>query len=495
MGLLEKLELHYPPRYAPEWGSGGIFGLKYHRGVLYFTVAFEAVAHFVSEEGVMRYRFEQVGPPPASGGDTYNAVDAVDGQIYFGGWVHSPAPAVSKGGQGATLSFVNKYSHLHVYDVGEGTVRLLWKEGLKHETKWVGEVSEVLYDAINDRLLLARGDGMVNLGVYQIDRRGGSYAQLLEGPAFKGTMFYDHACFDVMYDWRRGVEGVQCLDLIEGRVHRLQLDVARGESIDGGSAWWPLSGTVASAYGRLFMFVRGGVFVGDPLDPSSEPMTFVRLLDFVESGYGPRRATVRYVGGGLLVPFNAFTESVRRPADEHEALVRASTATIIGPSVLLYITPPTVKVVAALGARVTGVELVGDKMLLAVNSAANLGRLDATALDSGYRGFVILPQDIVVRPPPPLRFSIPGARVKDRTFGGVPLAGYREPALVVNATKTNRIFVYEYDLALPPEQARAETYSVGPGRNVIELRGFGNSVVSIRFAEPDGEASIKIDLR
>jgi len=194
-------EYFYSSRYGPEWGSGGIFGLKYHRGVLYYTLAFEAIAHFihVSEGRVRRYRFELVGSLPTSGGDTYNAVEAVDDVIYFGGWVH--APAIYKGrekGSVAEISFVNKYSHVHAYNIDEDLVKLLWKESLHHETDWVGEISEIIYDEVNDRLLLARADGMVNLGLYQIDRKGENYKQLSQKPALKGAMLFDYVCFDII---------------------------------------------------------------------------------------------------------------------------------------------------------------------------------------------------------------------------------------------------------------------------------------------------------
>jgi len=160
MGTSEILGmLHdHPPSYAPEWGSGGIFGLKYYRGVLYYTLAFDAVSYFITDSGVERYRFEQVGPLPTSGGDTYNAVEAVDDVIYFGGWVH--APAAYEGGESSlrgTISFTNKYSHVHLYDIGDRRISLLWKEGAGRGDEWAGEVSEIIYNPVQDELLIARG--------------------------------------------------------------------------------------------------------------------------------------------------------------------------------------------------------------------------------------------------------------------------------------------------------------------------------------------------
>lgn len=490
------LEL-YSPRYGPEWGSGGIFGLKYHRGLLYYTVAFEAKANFINiREGyVRRYNFELVGPLPTSGGDTYNAVEVVDDFIYFGGWVH--APIVYRGresGSLATISFVNKFSHVHVYDIREDSVRLLWKESLHHETDWVGEVSEIIYDEINDRLLLARGDGMINLGVYQIDRRGGSYKQLSSRPAQKGSIVYDHACFDILENWVQGISGIQCIDLVENKLKTVYFGDIAQRSVDGDSVESPLTGVTASAYGRFFLFVRGGVFVGNPVDESIESVKFVRMFDFVKSGYNARRTMAKPIGGGILVAFNAFTENVVKPTNDFEKMMFLATNTIVAPSLLVYITPPTARIVGAFGARITGIEIVGDKILLAYNTMANSSRYDAQPIDGGYRGIFSIPTSILNSPPPPIRIKILGTQVDNKTFGGIPLAGYREAKMVIRASKPNKLKIFEYDIGLPSQQAFEDQHSLNNGKNIIDLHSYGNSIVSFKFVEPDPKAAIQIDL-
>ena len=167
------MEYKYGHSYAPEWGSGGIFGLCYHRDVLYYTLAFDAEAHFILRDREKIYKFSAVGKAPRSGGDTYNAVTAVDDEIYFGGWVHAPV-LVKRG----TLLFKNKYSHIHAFNVRTEKVRLLWKESLHSNYIWAGEVSALVYNPINDDLLVARGDGFANLGVYKISRKGGKLERI-----------------------------------------------------------------------------------------------------------------------------------------------------------------------------------------------------------------------------------------------------------------------------------------------------------------------------
>jgi len=490
-------EYFYSPRYGPEWGSGGIFGLKYHRGVLYYTLAFEAIANFiyVNEGRVRRYRFEQVGPLPTSGGDTYNAVEAVDNTIYFGGWVH--APAVYRGreeGLAATISFVNKYSHVHAYNIDEDSIALLWKESLHHETDWVGEVSEIIYDEVNDRLILARGDGMINLGLYQIDRRGGDYKQLSSKPALKGALLYDHMCFDILENWVQGASGVQCLDLVEGKVKYTYFGDVTKRAIDGGEAFYPLTGVVASAYGRLFLFVRGGVFVGNPIDESVEEVRFIRLFDFIKSGYNARRTMAKPVGGGVLVAFNAFSENIVKPMNEFEKILFMATNTIVAPSLLVYITPPTARIVAAFGARVTGIEVMENELLLACNTMANSGRYDAQPIDAGYRTLLPVSTSILNSQPPPVRITATGVQVENKVFGGIPLAGYKEPRLIIKSSKSNTLTIFEYDFSLPPQQAWRETEKLSSGKNVIDLHRFGNAIVSFKLEEQDPKALIHIDL-
>ncbi len=490
-------EYFYSPRYGPEWGSGGIFGLKHHRGVLYYTLAFEAIAHFihVSEGRVRRYRFEFVGSLPTSGGDTYNAVEAVDNIIYFGGWVH--APAIYKGrekGSVAEISFVNKYSHVHAYNIDEDLVKLLWKESLHHETDWVGEISEIIYDEVNDRLLLARADGMANLGLYQIDRKGENYKQLSQKPALKGAILFDHACFDIIENPFQGANGIQCLDLIEGKVIYTYFGDFSKRSIDGGDVVWPMTGVAASAYGRFYLFVRGGVFAGNPIDEGIEEVKFIRLFDFVKSWYNAKRTMAKPVGGGLLVAFNAFTEAIIKPANEFEKIMFTYTNIVVAPSLLVYITPPTARIVGAFGARITGIEVVGDEILLACNNMANTGRYNAQPIDAGYRSLISIQTSILNSQPPPIRIGVKGEQVEDKAFGGIPLAGYKEAKLVINSSKSNILTISEYDLSLPPQEASKDVEKINPGRNIIDLHRYGNSIVSFKLGEPDPKAVIHIDL-
>lgn len=460
----------FPGRYGPEWGSGGIFGLRYHNGVLYFTVAFEAEAHFIDVKSgeEKTYDFTLVGDAPTSGGDTYNAVETVDEFIYFGGWVH--APAVYR--EDRRILFNNKYSHVHVYDTAEGSVKLLWKESIHHETDWAGEISDIIYDPYGDRLLLAREDGHANLGVYSLDRKRGKAEPLITEPSPKGTRVHDVAFFGVGNNFTGGVREFRALDLISGKWEAFK----PGGSVDGKPYERPELGAMASAYNRAFAFVRGGIFAGNPY--MGEVFTFYRLLDF-PTFYAPFRVNAINVGGGILTAFNSHHDASYRKDSSDAGIGWDFTNTLVGPSVLVYIAPPMVKIVGAFGARVTSIEKMDGKLLVATNTTPNTGATEATPFDTGNRDIVVLDEKILQERPPAVSFSVPLDLLRKagkRTFGGIPLDGYKSARAIFYVKNDIKLKVYEYDLSLPAGTAEEEIVDLKAGRNVIDLRTFSGIV-------------------
>ena len=488
--LLEYLYT-YAPRHGPEWGSGGIFGLKYCRELLYFTLAFEGEAHFIRESGEKKYNFEMVGKGPGSGGDTYNAVECVDEHLYFGGWIH--APAVYKNRR---ISFVNKYSHLHEYNIDNDSIKLLWKDSIHRPTKWAGEVSDIIYDPYNNRLLLAREDGDENLGIYSIDRDSRKSERLREEPTLKGEILHDSIFFASGANFSVGLERMLSLDLIEGKWQ--DYDVGKVKAVDGDGIFMPSVGDVGAAYNRIFTFVRGGILVGNPVN--EEEFKYVRLLDFFNF-QAPMRSNVLYINGGLLVAYNAHHDAIYRPRGVADKIKSTFSNTIVSPTLLLYITPPMIKIVGVFGARITSLERIGDKILIATNTAPNVGAEDATPYDTGYRGFSVMDVDMVQREPPAVSISIPTALLslaKNETghgvFGGIPLDGYREPKLLIYSTKNNKLKVYEYDISLPLNPATEDKFEIVPGKNVIDLSSF-SGIVSFSLKNEDYEGNLRIELQ
>jgi hypothetical protein len=482
--LSRSFQLDYPPRHGPEWGSGGIFGLKNHRGVLFFDLAFEAEAHFATKDEVNVYRFDLVGPGPASGGDTYNAVEAVDDQIYFGGWVHTPAVYKGRKEAGGTISFRNKFSHLHAYDIKEGKVKLLWSDTLRLESEWAGEVSEVIYDPVSDRLVFARGDGHRNLGIFSANRRDGEVERISDRPGLKGAHFLDYLCFDVQRDWTKGMQSIQTLDLVTGRWSETPVDYA-AMSVDGGNVRGPSPGCAMSAYSNLFFFVHGGVVVGDPVDAPRD-LKFLRLFDF-GTPYSPSRTMAKPVAGGAMVAFNAYSHGARRAGSGPDS------SPIAGPSVLLYITPPQARIVGAFGARITGFEKLGSELLVAASNEANLGFDDATPIDTGHRDLSLFNLGQLLQNSPPVTFHSSGSSFGDETWGGIPVDGYSRCELLCDMSKANRLEINEYRFSLPVLPSRRESNELASGRNRLDLSGY-HGILSFKLEKKDPDSHFWMSL-
>ncbi|MEM4821750.1 MAG: DUF2139 domain-containing protein [Desulfurococcaceae archaeon] len=479
--ILYYLQEH-PPRYGPDRGSGGIFGLKYYRGVLYYTLAFEAESFFIDKNGVrLKYRFDQVGGPPVSGGDTYNAVDAVDDKIYFGGWVYAPAPTPKEKRGRDSFDFKSKYAHVHYYSIDENKVNLVWKESIGQLDRWVGEVSEIIYNPVRNELLLARGNGQENLGIYTLDPKGKNPQQIFGDPVLKGSIVLDYACF-ATYGDRQLSNGFACVDLYDNRVHSIGI-ANKVRSIDNGSIDKPYTGPTASIYGRLFAFARGGVFILDALEPEKNPIYFVRLMDIPDSQYCSLRVNAKVIGGGVLTAFNSFTHGTVKVFNEESRRAKKYLNTIFAPTTLIYLKPPVVKIIATLGARVTSVETICDKIIVATNTMANTGRFDATPMDQGVRSFVIMDQSILYGENELFTAVIPGWYIRDRVFGGIPLNGYSEAQIIVNAKKNNTLYINEYFLTLPPTSMGSDKVDVTEGRFVLNLDSY-KGIVSFRFEKP-----------
>ncbi len=330
--------------------------------------------------------------------------------------------------------------------------------------------------------------GIKNLGVYSLDRRTGKAEPLITEPTSKGTRVHDTAFFGIGNNFTEGLREFRALDLISGKWEAFK----PGDSVDGRPYIRPELGAMGSAYNRAFAFVRGGVFAGNPL--MGEDFTFYRLLDFY-TFYAPFRVNAINVGGGILTAFNAHHDAVYRREDEFGW---RTTNTVVGPSVLVYIAPPMVKIVGVLGARVTSIEKMDGKLLVATNSAPNTGATEATPFDTGTRDIVILDERVIQERPPAVSFSLPLAlpsmakSMGAGTFGGIPLEGYREPRAVFYMTRDDVLTVHEYDLSLPAGNAFSESYKLRAGKNVLDLSSF-SGIVSFEL-EKGVEGRVRIEL-
>jgi hypothetical protein len=152
------------------------------------------------------------------------------------------------------------------------------------------------------------------------------------------------------------------------------------------------------------------------------------------------------------------------------------------------------RIVGSFGARVTSIESFGDKILLGTSTTANLSRFDATPIDVGYRDVLTLDNSMLLSNPPPVSYSIPGSRVVNLNWGGIPLFGYKNSKMIFEASKDNRLTVYEYDIGLPVQKAERSAQQIKAGKNVINLSDY-DRILSFKLEEEDLEAEIYLHLK
>lgn len=472
--ILSSLE-EVRPGPGPEWGGGGIYSMKYHRGALYYTQAFEARARLVRGDcSSSEYDFSLVGPPPRSGGDTYNAVDAVDGKIYFGGWVHSPAILERGPGRRAEVRFENKYSHVHEMDVSDGSVKLLWKEGARHPKLWACEVTDVLYNPMRDSLIAARGDGHINCGVLEVERSGRGASMVSDDRVLRGEIFMDMACLSKHTGWG-GDPGLVCLDLeTYDKVYSSGVPTPERAADSGGLAHYR-DGDVFQLHTKVYVSHKGGISVFDP-EGGEEPI-YYRILDFGDNPYGPMRSNALYLGGGALVAFNTPTASTVRTTDELPTNLQISSRRSPAPTILVYVSPSEARVAGLTGGRVTSMESVGGEVLIAWATQPNLERYDATALDTSVRGVSVAPHShLLSSRPPPIEVEVDQRWVGENVFGGLPLHGYREAYVRGEGARLELRF---YRLGWGPGEYEEERLELGKGYE--DLSHLTGGIVSARL--------------
>lgn len=470
----------YYPSYAPEWSSGGIYGLHYHKGALLYTVAFDALTIIYHKGRVKEYRYELIGEPPRSGGDTYGAAAGVDDTLFFGGWVHAPAHYdVAK----RKITFHHKYSHLHRIDLRDMEVSLMYKDGPGLEDSWSAEISDILYNPVEDSLILFRGDGHFGHGVYTLDREGRRVVRLSSTPVLRGTFFLDQLIAGVFCPpgFTVPAPSLQIFDMENKEARITRYDTVA--SADGSPPEGKSIVALSPLRNKLYAFVDDGIFVGDPTgtynwNPDS---VFIRLF---ATGEGVaryslcRRVKAVNFGGGLLVP-------VTKSDIENSPTPAASAS-----GILLFIDDSYTKIIHASG-RITGLAATPDSILLATASSENTQT--STRIDYCFKQILKLPHDIINRNPPPISLTVAKQIVNNEQLGGIPLTGYLKKRAVITLSSDNRMIIREYDLSTPQDGADTERYMLKKGRNEISLDGFGR-IVSFKFEKNDKTGSLYLYL-
>ena len=193
-----------------------------------------------------------------------------------------------------------------------------------------------------------------------------------------------------------------------------------------------------------------------------------------------------------MVAYNAYTHGILRTFTDEEKFIAERLDNIIGPSVLVYITPPIVRIVGVFGARITSMERVGNHLIVGTSTMANVGASNATPVDGGYKELIPLRVDDILKAKGiPLEYHLSGNIVLDLAFGGIPLYGYKNPRMILHASKENEIFVIEYNASMSLEEAEKDQYKIEEGKNEIDLSTYPG-IVSFKLKNVDNKAKIRI---
>ena len=430
-----------PPR-GRRWCRGGVTGLVQAGGTLYYMLGCEAEARFLdlADCGERVYRMEALGPGPWRGGDEYNAATAVDEMVYFAGWA-AEAVLTPQGVEERRLV------HVHSYNASSGAVALLWRSESR------GHVTSLIYNPARDSVVASIGGGHERPGVYEVTRAGEarqvSPVRVAPGAWAWGLLCYPHD------DASGGKPGLTCLDPID---YRGVTTSSRGaeDSIDGHAHWG--GPRAAAAYGERLLVAGRGCLASYPDPGSGGPPRIYRLLSGTGHEPVPRAAVA---GGSVYVAYRPVGGS--------------------GASLVVELAPPTARIAAVMGYRVTSVSYAAGSLLVAWSSHGAESR-GVTAIPSWrLHGGEAAPATLRLR-------------LSTEPRGGVPLQGYRDPEAQIHVTKGNTLTIYAYDLSTEPGEAEATRYSVSSGLNTLSLRDYRGMIVSLRLSEPDPGAWARLIL-
>ena len=257
-----------------------------------------------------------------------------------------------------------------------------------------------------------------------------------------------------------------------------------GWSSDGGGLRYYRSGPAWSLAGRVYAAMRGGVAV---YEPWSGGAVFHRILDMGSHSYGPLRVNALQVSGGYLVAWSGQTAATIAGGSGLPREMEEWGLAHPAPTLLVYIQPPSARIVAALGARVTSMARIGGEVLVATNTWPNMERRDAGRLDPGTRGFHLARVHELLSQPPPQVVVEARAGMLGERWGGVPLQGYRWPRLQAYTARGARLRVYSYTLGTAPGEAMVDAYTLRPGRDVVELDAYRGLIVSFLLEASPGD--------
>jgi hypothetical protein len=459
--------------YAPEWFANKYIFLRFHPKTRELIIHNGACAK-VYADGELIYSYQLFDKIKFGGkkfgGDTWGSITNNEDSVFFGGFAYADTSL-----NGSSLTFVNKYSHIHRIASDGRTIDLLWYDGPGTATSYKPEVTDMLYSPKDDAIYFTRGDGgtdiwkldLSTMYVTQVTNTGKS---LLKMELFNDMIItggpdgYGSGGHIVIYNLKDGTANV--------------VTSATGVFIDGTPRF--MNGQVVQYFENIYIFGSGAVINYEPKYNAFFQFPFFRFKK--ANKVGGRRSQKAYVNGIPVIAVNQYdgNAELRTPA-----------------SVLVRLDHPSPQIIMPMG-YVSGLETDGKYLYTAVAPQNTLYSTNSVNYQPGRGGVFAMPvSSVMSKPLAPVEFQ---DEIYNWTAGdyylGVPINGFSKRVLKVRAPAafTLKLFFHYLWPAATDVTAEENDVSLSAGMNTIDLSSYDGLVAATPSANVSGYTLIKLIL-
>jgi len=440
--------------FAPELFANKFMYLKFHPKTRELIVHDGSCAK-VYADGDLIYRYQLLDSLKPGGkrfaGDTHGAITNTGDSVFFGGFVFTDVSL-----SGNSLTFVNKYSHIHRIESDGRKIDFVWYDGPGTDTSYVGEVTDMLYSPKDEAIYFTRGDG--GSEIWKLDLNTMSVNTVTSvGTVYKMEL-YDDIIITGGPTWR--ANGYVVLYNLKDNTSKVVNTVGNRylETIPA------LTGQVVQYMNSIYVFGDGGVCALYPsLNYDACYMHPFFRFSYNSMVVGKRSQKV-YVGGVPIVAVNVW-ESTSMPYSPVGLLMRFDP---LGPQIIM----PT--------GFVTGLETDGRYIYVASapNNHVYYRANNIVNYEPGRgRVFAVPVSDVLGKPIAPVVFNDEVYDwTADKWYLGIPISGFSKKILRVKASSSFTLRVVVYPIFYKPDFDQYFEVNLSTGWNTIDLSSYEGTV-------------------
>jgi hypothetical protein len=436
--------------FAPELFANKFIYLKFHPKTRELIVHDGSCAK-VYADGNLIYSYELLDSLKPGGkkfgGDTHGAIVNTKDSVFFGGFAFADVSLDND-----TLTFINKYSHIHKIGPDGREINLVWYDGPGTNTSYVGEVTDMLYSPKDEAIYFTRGDGgydiwkldLNTMYVSKVTNIGNVYKmELYDDIIITGGPTWDAPGYVVLYDLKNNTTKV--VNTIENRYL---------------NTFPAMTGQVVQYMNSIYVFGNGGVCALYPkFDYDACYMHPFFRFNYNSMVVGKRSQKV-YIGGIPIVAVN----------------VREATSIPYSPAGLLMKFDPIEPQIIMTTGFVTGLETDGKYLYVASapNNHIYYRPNNVVNYEPGRGGIFAIPvSDILGKPITPVVFNDEVYNWDtDTWYLGVPISGFSKKILKVKTPSSFTLRVVVYPIFYKPNFDQYFEVDLSSGWNTIDLSSY-----------------------